>query len=265
MSLKSRIEELISSVHNSTTYDGVKEIEDLYTRKKKELGAAITPMMDIRVRDCIRGKIESFESLKKEREEASAAKEMQRQADELASKMDEGLHVVEEREFFNHETRLHECSIDAAVLMHLSGDIPTAGHKELIKVLEDAAHHVGGQSRLFASTKSLSLTESFSGEETDVENINNLYREVDELISHGVTRLFAMVEEENVAMFRRLGKHFLREGGYRFEIVKVKNKVKTSDLMECVTSDDFDKYAELSGVSLAESEEGFNNHLETLL
>lgn len=266
MNLKSRIEELITSVHSCSTEAGVKEIETLYTNKKRELGAAITPMMDIRVRDAIAGKLDGFASAAADREARKAAKEKEDEQMALAAKLDEGLHVVSEKDFFKHNTKVDHTAIDAVVMMELIGKLPTKGHRELYSVLEDAAEHVGGYSQLLVvDDVNKSLLESCVGEYTDVLTDENLYALVEEHIRLGVSRIFAMVEECNIPKYRRLGKHFLQNGGHRFEIVQVKNKISEGALDEFVKSDNLLEFYKALPCELKEAEDLFDERLEELL
>ncbi|CAM0067896.1 DNA helicase [Vibrio phage K567] len=272
MNIKDRIEELIGSVHNCTTKDGVCEIEKLYAQKKKELGANITPMMDIRVRDAIRGKCDMFDAEAAERDEAKQVKETEAAAAAIAGKFDEGLHHTTEKEFFLHETVIDESAIDAMCIMDVDGSIPTNGHKELSKSLAEACEHVNAQGRIFVpeeANKLLSINErveiieSFS--DVDVVPKGVMFAEVEQLIERDITRVFAFVESDKVAEYRRLGKHFLRSGGHRFEIVEIKNKVPSNIVENLIRDDSLEEFFEQMPMPMNEAEKIFDRQLERLL
>lgn len=272
MAIKNKLEELIASVHQCTTKDGVVEIERLYTQKKKELGANITPMMDIRVRDAIRGKISKFERDDHAAKESSALKKKRQEAEEIAAKLDEGLFVVSEKQFFEHETLVDECAIDAACIMDVESRIPTMGTKELSKTLSEACEHVGAHGLLYvpeSKSSVLSLDEQIkiikTFSDVDVHAKGVMFSEVEDLISKGVTRVFALVEEEKIAEYRRLGRHFLRMGGLRFEIVEVKNKVPSRVVEEMIRSDNISQFFENMPLPIDEAERVYDQHLERLM
>lgn len=272
MAIKDKLEELIASVHQCTTKDGVVEIEKLYTQKKKELGANITPMMDIRVRDAIRGKITMFDKENAAAKEEARRKKQQEEAEAIAAKLDEGLFVVSEKEFFDHETVVNECAIDAACIMDVDSSIPSVGHKELTKTLSEACEHVGAVGKIFvpeSQNKVLSLQErvelfeSFS--DVDVAPKGVMFAEVENMIQKGITRVFAFVEANKVAEYRRLGRHFLRVGGTRFEIVEVKNKVPSSTIENLIREDNLIEFMRSVPMPLNEAEKIFDRQLEQLL
>ncbi|CAM0039759.1 DNA helicase [Vibrio phage F86] len=272
MNIKDRIEELIGSIHNCSTKDGVCEIEKLYGQKKKELGANITPMMDIRVRDAIRGKYDMFDAEAAEKKEMAAQKKTETAAAAIAGKFDEGLHVVDEKSFFLHETVVNESAIDAMCIMDVDASIPTIGHKELSKSLSEACTHVGAQGRIVVGEvvnkllpieERVEIFESFS--DVDVKAKGNMFAEVETLIQRGVTRMFAFVESERVAEYRRLGRHFLRVGGLRFEIVEVSNKVPSSVVENLIRDDNLEEFVEHMPMRMYEAEKIFDRQLERLL
>lgn len=273
MNIKNRIEELIGSIHTCTTKAGVEEIGKLYAQKKKELGANITPMMDIRVRDAIAGKCDMFDSEAAEREEAKKAKEAENAAAEVAGKFDEGLHVTTEKDFFLHETVVVDGSIDAMCIMELEMSIPTSGHHELQCSFEEAAEHVGARARTIISEDTsciipiderIEIVETFT-ESSEVVKKGVLFAEIDALIANDVTRVFAFVEQHKIPEYRRLGKHFLRSGGHRFEIVEIKNKTPSSYVEQCVRDDNLRMFIENSPVDSVYAENIFDRALEQIL
>ncbi|AUR85783.1 ATP-dependent DNA helicase [Vibrio phage 1.081.O._10N.286.52.C2] len=272
MAIKDKLEELIGTIRSCSTKDGVAEIEKLYAQKKKELGANITPMMDIRVRDAIRGRHTQFDNEAAEAKEMAKMKKQEDDANAIAAKMESGLFVTSEKEFFLHETVLDACAIDAACIMEVSADIPTNGHIELYKTLSEAAVHVGAtakmiippsRNRVLSDADRVRMFESMSN--VDVETKCVMFAEVERMIARGQTRVFALVESEKIAEYRRLGQHFLRVGGLRFEIVEVKNKIPSSVVEQFIANDDLDSFMKNVSLPMQEAERMFDRHLEVLM
>lgn len=272
MNIKSRIEELIASIHQCTTKDGVVEIEKLYTQKKKELGANITPMMDIRVRDAIRGKCDGFDAETAQRDETAKQKELEQAQAAIAGKFDEGLRTTTEKDFFLHDTVIDESMIDAMCIMDVDVSIPTNGHRELSKTLYDACEHVNAQGRILigeVTSKLLPISERVEIFETfsdvDVKEKVNIFAEVESFIKRDITRLFVFVESDKIAEYRRIGKHFLRVGGKRFEIVEVKNKIPSSVVEKAIRDDELRSFIESVPMEIQEAEKIFDRQLERLM
>lgn len=229
-------------------------------------------MMDIRVRDAIRGKITMFDKESNAEKEEAAMKKQQQEAEAIAAKLDEGLFVVSEKEFFEHDTVVNECAIDAACIMDIDASIPSVGHKELTKTLSEACDHVGAVGKVFVPEshnhvlslqERVEIIESFS--DVDVAEKGVMFSEVENMIQRGITRVFAFVESEKVAEYRRLGRHFLRVGGTRFEIVEVKNKVPSSVIDNLIREDNLTEFFRSVPMPLAEAEKIFDRHIEQFL
>lgn len=259
MALKDSIEELIGTIHNCNTRDGCSELEALYNKKKKDLGGNITPIMDIRVRDALRGRNQAFDEPEAEAKEMAAAKKKEAEDAKVQAKMDEGLFVCTESEFFNHELPLDETDISAVCIMDMKAAMPTVGHKELLGMLEDAAEHVGAPARVYLNEGGLpmeqkqSLIESISPDSVQVFEKDYMVTELDRLRVLGASRVFALVPESRVSEYRRYGKHFLREG-QRFEIITYKNKLPSTEMVEYARRDAFGKFLESSPFEPSEAE-----------
>ncbi|CAL9976893.1 DNA helicase [Vibrio phage D479] len=257
MALKDSIEELIGSVHSCGTRDGVKELEGLFSKKQKELGGNITPMMAIRVKDAINTRYQQFDDMESERKEMEANKKKDEEAAKIQAKMDEGLFVSTDVEFFNHEVPLDETDISAVCIMDMNARVPTKGHRELLGMIEDAADHVGATARVYVNEGGVAdkrqLIESIAPESVKVLEKDYMVAELDRLRDLGATRVFAFVPESRVAEYRRYGRHFLREG-QRFEVVTYNNKTRSAEMVEFVRKDDFDSFLEASPFEPAMSE-----------
>ena len=280
--LKNRLEELISNINSCTTVAGVGEMEDLYTKKKKELGENITPMMDIRVRDAIagrRGELERYEEeaaeAAKEKKAAEEQKKLDADSSKIAATLDEhGVWHSKYEDFWKRKVNINETSIDTAVVTFARMNPPTKAHAMIGSHIQEIADATGGHGIVFLSQtqdpkrnpltveQKVEFVDKMMPERVEINTTQiNLFSMVESLANRGFTTIYALVGADRIDEFARCGKYFLAKGGQSFEVVSTGERegtgmrgVSSTAMREAIDEDSWEMFEELTSLERADAE-----------
>lgn len=259
MSLKERIGELISNIAGCTTCDGVKEMEAMYSGKKKEMGDEITPMMDIMVRDAIAGRRTEIETAEAEAAEKKAEAEQKKKDAKAIKKMDEYKDVkMTTYEDFLAESAGGDVSIHKAVFTFARMNPPTIAHAQLMEQMAVVAESTGSMPMVYLShtqdekrnplsyDQKRYFVESIAPETVQVveSDVRNLFDLLEHLSNKGFTELYAVVGNDRIDEFQRAGRYFLNHvNGHSFTVVNSGDRevsdISSTNLRDLVEVGDF--------------------------
>lgn len=227
--LKDRISELIGNIQACSTIDGVTELEKLYAGKKKDLGDAITPMMDIMVRDAIGGRKKEIEdAIEAEKEAVADRKAAEREA-KAASKMDECEHLSF-LDFKRQGIAINEDLCNVAVIAHVSMNPPVGSDKQFFEAIDTLSEKTGGLTQVYSSdvqSQYAPLTfeqkTKYLKEYSDIEILRSpgsIHAVLLGLLERDITEVYALASTSQTSEFDRAGRYFLQQGGQKFTVVE---------------------------------------------
>lgn len=256
--LKDKIQEFIASVQACQTLKGVSELEALYKSKQKELKAAISPMMDIMVRDALSFRKQELSDLEAQRK----ADEQEQNSPTLESKNSP---VVVDYKDFIKSAVIAEGESDSVVFTYARMNPPTEAHKALIEQLNEVANKTKSLPKVYLSKshdpvknpltyqeKVKYVCEMVPGVNVVDTNSKNLFNIIGEIAQSGVGTIYAVCGDDRINEYTRAGQYFLNQGGLQFTVINSGSRggsqISATRARNAVADNRFDIFESVCGV-----------------
>lgn len=246
--MKERLQELVSNVQRCGTESGLKELESLYTSKRKEHKDAVSPMMDIMVRDAIDCRRATFA------DEKAAAKQVNKKINEmrysqfkqLAIEIDEGC-----------STAVYSYNVMCPVTN--SDVVYTEQVQSIIERTESApmtfVSDVVSQVNPLTTEQRIQIYESAGGTLDLLESAGSHFKNIEHMKSRGISHIYACATPSQRDEMYEVGQYFLKTGGESFTIIELNDYISESkqcsysSIRDIVIDDKYDEYKSIVGLN----------------